>query len=81
MFHRGVNTSILNEKKQAAIHLATELNKVSVLEVMSRYKEQIDPSQGGEHGRTPLHIAAIYDHDECARLLVSTFTTPYIYKY
>jgi ankyrin repeat protein len=64
-------TNILNEKKQAAIHLVTELNKVAVLEVMGRHKEKIDILQGGEHGRTALHIAAIYDHEECARILVS----------
>lgn len=68
---RGVKTNILNEKNQAAIHLATELNKVGVLEVMARHKEKIDIQQGGEHGRTALHIAAIYDHEECARTLVS----------
>jgi transient receptor potential cation channel subfamily A protein 1 len=66
-----VNTSILNDKKQAPIHLVTELNKVAVLEVMSKYKDRIDILQGGEHGRTALHLAAIYDHEECARILVS----------
>lgn len=49
----------------------TELNKVAVLEVMSKYKDRIDILQGGEHGRTALHLAAIYDHEECARILVS----------
>lgn len=66
----GVQTNILNEKKQAVIHLATELNKVTVLEVMSRHKDKIDIQQGGEHGRTALHIAAIYDHEQCAKILV-----------
>lgn len=70
-FCSGVKTDILNEKKQAAIHLVTELNKVAVLEVMGRHKDKIDIQQGGEHGRTALHIAAIYDHEECARTLVS----------
>lgn len=65
-----MDTSILNEKKQAPIHLVTELNKVAVLEVMSRHKGVIDIQQGGEHGRTALHLAAIYDHEECARILV-----------
>lgn len=67
----SVNTSILNDKKQAPIHLVTELNKVAVLEVMSKHKDRIDILQGGEHGRTALHLAAIYDHEECARILVS----------
>ncbi|XP_057671401.1 transient receptor potential cation channel subfamily A member 1 isoform X2 [Diorhabda carinulata] len=70
---KGVKTDILNEKNQAAIHLVTELNKVKVLEVMSRHKEKINIQQGGEHGRSALHIAAIYDHEECARILISEF--------
>ncbi|KAG5888861.1 hypothetical protein JTB14_031419 [Gonioctena quinquepunctata] len=40
---------------------------------MGRHKEKIDIQQGGEHGRTALHIAAIYDHEECARTLISEF--------
>ncbi|KAK5642668.1 hypothetical protein RI129_008835 [Pyrocoelia pectoralis] len=72
-----VNTSILNEKKQAVIHLVTELNKVGVLEIMmSRHKDKIDIQQGGEHGRTALHLAAIYDHDECARILTQFGACP-----
>ncbi|XP_066151154.1 transient receptor potential cation channel subfamily A member 1 isoform X2 [Euwallacea fornicatus] len=69
----GVKSNILNEKKRAAIHMATELNKISVLQTMVKYKGKIDIQQGGEHGRTALHIAAIYDHDECARFLISDF--------
>jgi len=57
-------------KNQAAIHLATVLNLGTVLENMSRHKEKFDVQQGGEHGRTALHIAAIHDFDECARILV-----------
>ena len=69
--HRPVNTGLLNEKKQAPIHLATELNNVQALRVMGKYRKDIDIKQGGEHGRTALHLAAIYDHEECARILVS----------
>ncbi|XP_060520037.1 transient receptor potential cation channel subfamily A member 1 isoform X2 [Cylas formicarius] len=69
----GVKNDLLNEKKQAPLHLATELCKVSVLETMARHKDKIDVQQGGEHGRTALHIAAIYDHDACARILISDF--------
>ncbi|XP_017476744.1 PREDICTED: transient receptor potential cation channel subfamily A member 1 [Rhagoletis zephyria] len=64
-----VDTSLLNEKKQAPVHLATELNKVHALRVMGNYRKVIDIQQGGEHGRTALHLAAIYDHEECARIL------------
>ncbi|XP_046587542.1 transient receptor potential cation channel subfamily A member 1 [Neodiprion lecontei] len=69
----NVDTSILNEKKQAPIHMATELNKVDVLSTMLKYRDKIDVQQGGEHGRTALHLAAIYDHDECARILITDF--------
>ncbi|XP_045463564.1 transient receptor potential cation channel subfamily A member 1 isoform X3 [Harmonia axyridis] len=69
----GVRTDILNEKHQAVIHLTTELNKVKVLEVMGRFKSSINIELGGNHGRTALHIAAIYDHDECAKMLISMF--------
>lgn len=66
-----VDTSILNNKDQAPLHLAVELNRVAVLQVMAKHKQLVDTAQGGEHGRTALHIAAILDHDECARILVS----------
>ncbi|XP_050093578.1 transient receptor potential cation channel subfamily A member 1 isoform X1 [Anopheles aquasalis] len=68
-----VATNILNEKKLAPVHLATEQNKVSALQVMGKYREVIDIQQGGEHGRTALHLAAIYDNEECARILISEF--------
>lgn len=73
-----MNTGILNDKKQAPVHLATELNKVKALQVMGKYRNNIDIQQGGEHGRTALHLAAIYDHEECARILVSFLSTIYI---
>ncbi|KAH8415460.1 hypothetical protein KR222_000199 [Zaprionus bogoriensis] len=68
-----VDTSVLNEKKQAPVHLATELNKVKSLRVMGQYRNVINIQQGGEHGRTALHLAAIYDHEECARILITEF--------
>lgn len=68
--NRSVSANILNEKKQSPIHLATELNKVKALKVMGNYRSIIDIQKGGEHGRTALHLAAIYDHEECARILV-----------
>ncbi|XP_062543504.1 transient receptor potential cation channel subfamily A member 1 isoform X2 [Armigeres subalbatus] len=68
-----VATNILNDKKLAPVHLATELNKVKGLQAMGKYRKNIDIQQGGEHGRTALHLAAIYDHEECARILISEF--------
>ncbi|XP_055377272.1 transient receptor potential cation channel subfamily A member 1 isoform X2 [Condylostylus longicornis] len=69
----NVDTGILNEKKQAPVHLATELNKTKALQVMGKYRNIFDIQKGGEHGRTALHLAAIYDHEECARLLITEF--------
>lgn len=63
-------TNILNERKLAPIHLATELNKVDALKVMAKFSKQYDVQQGGEHGRTALHLAAMYDHEDCAKILV-----------
>ncbi|XP_017840949.2 LOW QUALITY PROTEIN: transient receptor potential cation channel subfamily A member 1 [Drosophila busckii] len=68
-----VDTGNLDEKKQAPVHLATELNKVKSLRVMGQYRNVINIQQGGEHGRTALHLAAIYDHEECARILITEF--------
>lgn len=65
-----MQANILNEKNLSPVHLATELNKVNVLLLMGKYRDVIDIQQGGEHGRTALHLAAIYDHEECARILV-----------
>ncbi|XP_071446354.1 transient receptor potential cation channel subfamily A member 1 [Hetaerina americana] len=69
----NVDTNIINDKKQSPLHLATELNKLSVLQVMVLHKDKFNIQLGGDHGRTALHIAAIYDHDECARILIKEF--------
>ncbi|KAG8225855.1 hypothetical protein J437_LFUL004785 [Ladona fulva] len=66
----GANTSILNDKKMSALHLATEMNKLAALNEMAKYKDSFNTQLGGDHGRTALHLAAIHDHDECARILV-----------
>lgn len=67
-----MKTNILNEKNLSPVHLATELNRVKALQFMGKHRDVIDIQQGGEHGRTALHLAAIYDHEECARILVSS---------
>lgn len=71
-----VKTNILNEKNLSPLHLATELNRVKALQLMGKHRNVIDIQQGGEHGRTALHLAAIYDHEECARILVSSCFEP-----
>lgn len=49
--HSAVDTGILNDKKQAPVHMATEMNKVNALKVMGKYRNIIDIQKGGEHGR------------------------------
>ncbi|XP_070501676.1 transient receptor potential cation channel subfamily A member 1 [Chironomus tepperi] len=68
-----VKTNILNDRKFSSLHLATLLNKVNVLKIMAKYRDIFDIQQGGEHGRTALHLAAIQDHEECARILITEF--------
>ncbi|XP_022167299.1 transient receptor potential cation channel subfamily A member 1 isoform X4 [Myzus persicae] len=70
LLQNGADPSALNDKKQAALHLAVELNRVAVLQVMCKFKDRIEIGQGGKHGRTALHLAAIHDNDECARILM-----------
>lgn len=70
VINSGVSANMLNDKKQSPIHLATILNRVSALKVMGNYRDIIDIQKGGEHGRTALHLAAMHDHDQCARILV-----------
>lgn len=67
---RLVITTVLNERKLSPIHPATELNKVKALQVMAAFCGQFDIQQGGEHGRTALHLAAMHDHEDCAKILV-----------
>jgi len=43
---------------------------------MAKYRDIFDIQQGGEHGRTALHLAAIQDHEECARILVRLKVIP-----
>lgn len=73
-YYSPVRTNILNEKNLSPVHLATEQNKVKALQIIGRYSNLIDIQQGGEHGRTALHLAAIYDHEECARILVGQWS-------
>lgn len=41
---------------------------------MVKHKGKVDPTLKGKHGRTALHIAAILDHAECVKILVSFLT-------
>ncbi|KAK2708547.1 hypothetical protein QYM36_014226, partial [Artemia franciscana] len=71
LINSGADTGILNCKQQAPVHLATELDMPRVLERLVAHKSKMNSKQKGDHGRTALHIAAIHDYDECARILLS----------
>ncbi|XP_023223427.1 transient receptor potential cation channel subfamily A member 1-like [Centruroides sculpturatus] len=65
------DSTLLNNDLKAPIHLATEYNKVRILEELVKHKEGIGTTVRGRHGRTALHIAAIFDRAECIRILLS----------
>lgn len=46
---------------------------MKALQVMATYSSQFDIQQGGEHGRTALHLAAMHDHEDCAKILVKFY--------
>ncbi|CAG0881691.1 unnamed protein product [Darwinula stevensoni] len=70
LIESGVATDLMNTREQAPIHLAVALNKPVVLQRIVKHKDRVDIHQGGEHGRTPLHLAAIHDYDQCAQVLL-----------
>ena len=71
LLENKADSSILNNELYAPIHLAALLNKVDCIKVFVKHREKIDVEIRGKHGRTALHMAAIYDHHEVARYLVS----------
>lgn len=69
---RGANSSIQNKKYQAPIHYAVVHNRVKSLRVLMKYRDKVNVLQGdARHGRTALHLAAIYDHAECAEVILA----------
>ncbi|CAN8005905.1 unnamed protein product, partial [Ixodes pacificus] len=42
-------------------------------QALVKHKDKVDTNLRSKHGRTALHLAAIYDHAECARILLSQF--------
>ncbi|XP_076335183.1 transient receptor potential cation channel A1 [Tachypleus tridentatus] len=71
LLSNNADSSIRNNEMNGPIHLATELNRVEVLEEMVNHKSQVDTCLRGKHGRRALHLAAIYNHADCARILLS----------
>ncbi|XP_064487214.1 transient receptor potential cation channel subfamily A member 1-like isoform X2 [Ornithodoros turicata] len=73
LIDNGCDTSILNNSTQSPLHLATQLNKIKSLQELVKHKDKLDTNLRSKHGRTSLHLAAIYDHAECAMILLSQF--------
>lgn len=59
-----------NSSTQQAI-MPTSLLVIVVLQLLVRYSDKVNLLLGGEHGRTPLHLAAINDCVESAEIIVS----------
>ncbi|GAB6022298.1 hypothetical protein CHUAL_006421 [Chamberlinius hualienensis] len=70
LLNNGADSSIQNNKSQAPIHYAVEYNRIEALKVLVKHKDKVDVVQRGEHGRTALHLAAIYDYAECAEVIL-----------
>lgn len=70
LLENDADSSILNNELYAPLHLAALCNKVDCIAVFVKHMHRIDVKIRGKHGRTALHIAAIFDHDEVAKLLV-----------
>ncbi|RWS08098.1 transient receptor potential cation channel subfamily A member 1-like protein, partial [Dinothrombium tinctorium] len=73
LLRKGINTSILNKSAFAAIHLATQLNRISIIQEMLKFKTKIEPMLRGKYGRTALHLASVYNHFEIAQILILNF--------
>ncbi|KAM7294211.1 transient receptor potential cation channel subfamily A member 1-like [Ixodes scapularis] len=73
LIDNGADTSLLNKNTQSPLHVSTQLNKVKSLQALVKHKDKVDTNLRSKHGRTALHLAAIYDHAECARILLSQF--------
>ncbi|XP_065292164.1 transient receptor potential cation channel subfamily A member 1 isoform X1 [Dermacentor albipictus] len=73
LIENGADTSVLNKNVQSPLHLSTQLNKVKSLQELVKHRDKLDTNLRSKHGRTALHLAAIYDHAECARILLSQF--------
>lgn len=71
LIESGANTSILNSEMNGPIHVAVIMNQVGILKEMVKNKDKVNVMLRGKHGRSALHFAAIKDHDECVRILVS----------
>ncbi|EEC15332.1 transient receptor potential cation channel, putative, partial [Ixodes scapularis] len=69
LIDNGADTSLLNKNTQSPLHVSTQLNKVKSLQALVKHKDKVDTNLRSKHGRTALHLAAIYDHAECARIL------------
>ncbi|XP_076043693.1 transient receptor potential cation channel subfamily A member 1-like [Oratosquilla oratoria] len=70
LINSGANTTLLDNTSKAVTHTVVINNKIKVLEMMEVHSDKFDWIQGDEQGRTPLNLAAQFDYDDCARILV-----------
>lgn len=81
LIESGANTNILNNEMNGPIHVAVIMNQVVILKEMVKNKDKVNVMLRGKHGRSALHFAAIFDHDECVRILVSADYKMYTFYY
>ena len=62
---------MLDSALRSPLHLAVTQDQPDALRLLARHGDRVDCAQLSEHGRNALHIAAVLNRAECARVLVS----------
>nr|XP_039270319.1 transient receptor potential cation channel subfamily A member 1-like isoform X1 [Styela clava] len=68
---RGCDPTILNDRGETPLHLSVRINALNALRALIKHKGVIDLNEEqGSTLNTPMHVAAEYDRNEAARLLL-----------
>ncbi|XP_071521478.1 transient receptor potential cation channel subfamily A member 1-like [Panulirus ornatus] len=68
----GADPGLTDNEGDAPLHLAVSNNKLGPLERLLVHDTKVDLYQGDRQGRTPLHLAAKFDYDLCAKYLLNS---------
>ena len=66
----GAATNVLDAALRSPLHLAVVQDQPDALRLLATHRDRVDCKQLSEHGRDALHIAAVLNRAECARVLV-----------
>ncbi|XP_037070283.1 transient receptor potential cation channel subfamily A member 1-like [Pollicipes pollicipes] len=69
----GARVDVLDASQRSPFHLAVWLDRPHVLRLLVRYRHLVDCAQLTEHGRDALHVAAVLNRADCARILLDDF--------